>query len=282
MGGPSMIEIAWAGDPDAEILRNDGYTYWPPKAPKESQEPIEDYQWYAAPPPPTRIIDGPQMIMVGNMPNRNGCNVLMVQLGPATPFTDSWLTFADEYSAQWNPIFNFWQIALKNRTMNSAIKESWAIIQDALLMCDWEHRIEFQLRWGQINQSEVNAYGKFTKAMNNFWVGGDMPFIQEGRALVHPLDPLGVVLNKALAHATSRGVRNISHSQWAKCCVNYLRHRCSAYDSRLRLLPGGEQKTLKEFQVFRETNNAIAQAYPELSHEVNRQNKRKWKIKMPT
>lgn len=279
-----MTELIWASDPDAEIRRDDGHTYWPPK-PKEpeSSEVDTDYSWFSVPPPPTRVIAGPEMIMVGNIPNRNGRSVLMIQFGPSTPFTDDWLLFASENLAQWNPRFNFWQIALKSRTVRSAITESWALIQDSLLMADWSYRIEFQLRWGQLSQKEINAYGKFIEAMISFWSSGDMPLI-ENQAVIVDLMPLDTLYEKTRAHVQqqhkrfSRKPMDIDRL-WAKqnlrdrYCVNYLRHHCTAYESRLKLIPDGEewQKENTKLKIFEECNLAIAKAYPSLADEANRQ-----------
>ncbi|EKU99710.1 hypothetical protein Lepto7375DRAFT_1778 [Leptolyngbya sp. PCC 7375] len=279
-------ELIWASESDAEIRRDDGCSCWPPKQkePDEAEVPDSDYAWFSAPPPPTRVIAGPEMIMVGNISNRNGRTALMVQFGPATPFTDNWLLLASENLAQWNPRFNFWQVPIKSRTMRSAIKESWALIQDSLLMADWSYRIEFQLRWGQLNQKEINAYGAFIKAMNNFWSSGDMPLIENQSQSLVDLMPMDILYERTKAHIQAQQLKFNAKPMdigrlWERkslrdrYCVNYLRHQCTAYESRLILVPDGEdrEQNRARFQIFSECNLAISNAYPSLADEAKRQ-----------
>lgn len=267
------MELTWTDQPDAEICRATTRNYWPPKPSPEAddRDPIHIGQ-----PAPVIQIPGPEMLMVGWLWNRTGRRFLGVQLGFRCPFLDDNLSFARRHNAQWEPKFNFWQVPLKSMQVGSAIREAMLLAQDALLECRWDYGVEFQLRWAGLMGREQRGWEKFIAHVNQFWVTGEAPALDERKPVICLQTPMAQLETEVLAHLRrlqKRPVKWLSEAHRVKCLVSYIRHNYTSYERLLMIKPEGSELQVGQYKlkVFEDCNRAIAQVYPELEVEALRQ-----------
>jgi hypothetical protein len=205
---------------------------------------------------------------------------LLLQLAFQFPFKEECLAIAKKGNAQWNDTFNLWEIPLLSQDKKSAIYEAW----------DWLERLFFEHSW---NFWDIPVYWNYgvsdnvlTKIqeqigkLNNFWITGAIEYREVEPSLVYR----GLTAEE-LALKTAKAIKAMYPGKtvfkWdivsERSCVNYLRHKESAYHLLLLaqgLRVDGTTRTPERCsyqKIFKKVNEAIADAYPWLADECRRQ-----------
>lgn len=201
---------------------------------------------------------------------------LVLHLAFPAPFNENVLTFAKYSLCKWNHIFNTWDMPILSQIKKDALNEVWAKIEDAFFEVQWYSSV-IELHWEYaISDHDLAVLRKRIEGLNNLW-DKTVPIIQ------YPLSDVSLVVpglsdEELLENAINYYHQAYPQSSWKpktaslsaqqKLCVNWLRHRHSAYHILL-------ESEMPYLEVFTKTNNAIANCYPRFSEEVARQNRQK-------
>lgn len=193
---------------------------------------------------------------------------LLVSIALQHPFTDVARQFAKRKLAAWNDVVNIWDIPILSQSKKNAIAEVWDVIETAFFELQWSHEV-LEIHWNySISTQNFERLQRRIQQLNEFWDTGSIDWREITPDLVYPrIDP------EELKYKAFQAFQKLCpHSEWTPqsnsamqtLCVNYLRHRESAYHVLLR----SQQDYLK---TFCQINQAIAIAYPWLEKEAKRQ-----------
>lgn len=193
---------------------------------------------------------------------------LLVRVAAAAPFSGEVRSLAKRSLAQWNPIFNTWDIPILSQTKGNALKETWNWIEEAFFEVPWYSEI-LEVHWRyKISEKSLQGLKARIHNLSHFWTNGVIDYPSFQVDLVY-----GGLSRQQIEEGAIAAFKELRPlSPWTpstegsinRLCVNYLRHRQSSYHVLL--------KTSKPYlQIFRDINQSIAAAYPWLSHEATRQ-----------
>lgn len=201
-------------------------------------------------------------VVVGNYKSQR---CLLVQLAKTFPFADNTRIFAKRRLANWNDVFNTWDIPILSQLKNFALKEVWNIIETAFFELDWDS-LELELHWQYaISERSTQVLKSRVEKLNNFWDTGIVEFYDcETNLIITGISKEELEIEVYRVYKSFQWDANTKDTAMAKLCVDFLRHKKSAY----HLLLNTDQAYL---QTFKQINQAIASAYPWLKNEAMRQ-----------
>lgn len=263
------LNLIWGGYSDWMIERSTPRIYTPP--------PIERRKDLTAKPQLTNYevnpkrrrclcVPGSQAIDIGNSVFEHG-RVLALSLAFSDPFEERCLCLARDNDAHWNTIFNVWQIPIYARTAKLAVPLIWSLVESAYYDCNWG-RGDIFLHW-RLRGVRQEALEREVAILNGNYD------IQPAWSLLDPpprwlylvdteIDRYELEKAAALNFLEETGRCPID-SELGIACVNYLRHKRSAYEDMAKVRTRGYLKN------FTEVNRAIAKNYPWLSSVCDQQ-----------
>lgn len=197
-----------------------------------------------------------------------GVRCLVLMVATPNPFHCSVRSVAKGGNAAWNQHWNTWDFPILSQTKGNALKEIWYLIEEAFFEVMWTTGV-LELHWHyQISDQNLKALEKRISSLNNFWETGSLDHDPPQVDLVYGgLERLEVEVEALKEFQNLQPLSKwvpTSEESLNRLCVNYLRHRQSSY----YLLLKSDRTYL---QVFAQINRAIAQAYPWLQNEAERQ-----------
>lgn len=266
------------GDFDWLATRQTPRKLFPPTLKKEEDQAKKgDLTAYDLNPKPIHEIFVPGAQGIGVRIGKYGKErCLMLHLALPSPFNNNVLSFAEHSLCKWNSIFNTWDMPILSQIKKDALNEIWAKVEDAFFEIPWYYSV-IELHWEYaISERDIAVLKKRIDSLNNLW-DKTVPIIQYPllkKSLVVP----GLSEKDLLENAINYYRQAYPQSSWNpelaslparhKLCVNWLRHRYSAYHILL-------ESNKPYLAVFTEINDAIAEVYPQFKEETNRQNQQK-------
>ena len=227
-------------------------------------------------PKPVKLIEIPDIEAIGVQVGKYKGNLcLLLQLGLSYPFREDRLVLARKSKAQWNDTFNLWEIPIFSQHKKVALQEAWGWLEQIFFELNWNFAV-VPIYWNySVPDSVISGLRKKLDQLNSFWETGEVAYQHFSQpALVYSSYSRAELEDKALDSFYSLyppGTQFEKEIILKQTCVNYLRHKESAY--HLLLAAKESKRSYSEYlAVFRKINKAIALAYPWLSQECERQN----------
>lgn len=256
-----MHKLELRGDSDWMATRLTPRKYYPPKPSSEGS--LYTSRWHPG------LIEIPGVegfwVSVGKYKSER---CLLLQLAARHPFRDEVRKLAQKKLATWNATFNTWDIPILSQVAKDALAEVWDLIEVCFFELPWSHEV-LELHW-QYSTSESNfqVIDRRVDQLNQFWDNGSVDFYDFSTSLVFPGLSLAEIEEKSYKAFQELRPNSVwkpeSEGSMHNLCVNYLRHRESAY----HLLLKTEQDYLK---TFRQINREIARVYPWLKDAAEKQ-----------
>lgn len=260
------------GEYDWMATRLSSRKFRPPSIKKEimGDKPLTAYDLNPKPYTVTTILGVEGMgVEIGKY---RGQRCLLLRLAHATPFVDTLLIYCRQNLAVWNDVFNVWDIPILSQNKSNALREIWGKIEEIYFEIPWT---DIELHWRySISDQNLSALKGRIYQLNNFWASGVIDYAPIEVSLVYQ----GFTQQQLEKEAIASFHKHLPQAKWSpenaeqealnRLCVNYLRHKCSAYHVLLK-------SELSYSRVFRDISLAIASCYPWLKNEAVRQLKSK-------
>ncbi len=258
-----MNELVVRMDSDWLAARLTSRKIYPPKLATDGEIKLYTGRWH----PGMIDIPGPEGFEV-SVSRYKGKRCLLVSIACKNPFVQGVLRFARKQLAEWDDAFNVWKIPVLSQVKTAALAEAWEVVESAFFEIPWQHEI-LEMHWRYaLSEQNFEVLQNRIQILNCFWESGEISFDEPEPCLVFPGISRVDLEQKAIDsfHQLYPDAKWEPESEQAllSLCVNYLRHKESAYHILLK----SEQAYGK---TFRQINLAIATAYPWLEAVAKRQ-----------